>query len=293
MALLRQDGDDSYWHRVLSYAAENNLQAVLDEYAHFLVDAEGLSAQPPAKRVEGLAKAIAEALSVRPSQIDVDDPSAKNGRLEIGKFQMRGRYAMRLADYRDEDGGAARLGSVRDAFNSPFRPFVLATTSVGQEGLDFHPYCYRVYHWNLPGNPVDLEQREGRVHRFKGHAVRLNLASGQAHVIRGRGTALNDPWQSMFDAARAETRSDTDLIPYWLYEGPVKVERRVPVLPFSREVKRLEWLKRSLTVYRLAFGQPRQDDLLDFLSGLIGGEITPDDLAGLQIRLEPQLGSVA
>src|SRR3546814_9477258 len=34
---------------------------------------------------------------------------------------------------------------------------------------DFHPYCYRVYHWNLPSNPVDLEQREGRVHRYKGH----------------------------------------------------------------------------------------------------------------------------
>ena len=44
---------------------------------------------------------------------------------------------MRLADYKDEDGAAARSGSVRDAFNSPFRPFVLATTSVGQEGLDF------------------------------------------------------------------------------------------------------------------------------------------------------------
>ncbi|WP_413818578.1 helicase-related protein [Sphingobium sp.] len=81
---------------------------------------------------------------------------------------------------------AARLSSVRDAFNSPFRPFALATTSVGQEGLDFHPYCYRLYHWNLPGNPVDLEQREGRVHRFKGHAIRLNLAHRQVDVVRGR-----------------------------------------------------------------------------------------------------------
>jgi hypothetical protein len=62
---------------------------------------------------------------------------------------MRGRVAMRLADYRDEEGAVARLGGVRDAFNSPFRPFVLATTSIGQEGLDFHPYCYRVYDWNL------------------------------------------------------------------------------------------------------------------------------------------------
>ena len=73
--------------------------------------------------------------------------SRKDGdALTIGKFQMRGRFAMRLADYRDEEGAVARLGGVRDAFNSPFRPFVLATTSVGQEGLDFHPYCYRVYH---------------------------------------------------------------------------------------------------------------------------------------------------
>ena len=141
---------------------------------------------------------------------------------------MRGRFAMRLADYKDEDGAVARLGGVRDAFNSPFRPFILATTSVGQEGLDFHPYCYRVYHWNLPGNPVDLEQREGRVHRFKGHAVRLNLAERQAAVVRGRGQTTDDPWKLMFECARSEATIDTDLIPYWIYEGSVRVERRVP-----------------------------------------------------------------
>ena len=38
--------------------------------------------------------------------------------------------------------------------NSPFWPFVLATTSVGQEGLDFQQYCHAVVHWNLPSNPV-------------------------------------------------------------------------------------------------------------------------------------------
>ena len=59
------------------------------------------------------------------------------------------------------------------------------------------------------------------------------------------------------------------------------------MLPFSREITRLAWLKRSLTVYRLAFGQPRQDDLLDYLQTLIGTEISTADLANLQIRLEP------
>ena len=35
-------------------------------------------------------------------------------------------------------------------------------------------------HLNLPGNPVDLEQREGRIHRYKGHAVRRNVAAAHA-----------------------------------------------------------------------------------------------------------------
>lgn len=291
VALLRRNADDRYWHRVLTYCADHNLQAVLDEYAHYLVDAEGLGARPAAERAIGVARAMASALAVRPSQIDVDDVHVDGDALTIGKFQMRGRFAMRLADYKDEDGAVARLGGVRDAFNSPFRPFVLATTSVGQEGLDFHPYCYRVYHWNLPGNPVDLEQREGRVHRFKGHAVRLNLAERQAAVVRGREPVPDDPWRLMFEQARSEAAIDTDLIPYWIYEGSVRVERRVPMLPFSREVTRLAWLKRSLTVYRLAFGQPRQDDLLDYLQSLAGDGMDTQQLGELQIRLEPEASS--
>lgn len=286
VALLRRGEEDRYWHRVLTFSAEQNLQAVLDEYAHYLVDAQGLSAAPARERVIGLGKAMADALSIRPSQIDVDNPTITEGRLQVDKFQMRGRFAMRLAEYKDEEG-AVRLGTVREAFNSPFRPFVLATTSVGQEGLDFHPYCYRVYHWNLPGNPVDLEQREGRVHRFKGHAVRLNVAHNHGDELWGQTAAMADPWAQMFASARAATVSDTDLAPYWLCEGPVKVERRVPILPFSRETRRLEWLKRSLTVYRLAFGQPRQDDLLGYLGGLLERDMTMAELEALQIRLQP------
>ena len=71
-----------------------------------------------------------------------------------------------------------RKSVVREAFNSPFWPFVLATTSVGQEGLDFHLYCRDVMHWNLPSNPVDLEQREG--------ADQPARLSGRARVDRER-----------------------------------------------------------------------------------------------------------
>lgn len=287
IALLRRGSEDRYWHRVLTYGLDQNLQAVLDEYAHYLIDAEGLSSFGPEERALGVSRAMASALSVRPSQIDVDDVELEGQSIKLTKFQMRGRFAMRLADYRDEEGTVARLSGVREAFNSPFKPFVLATTSVGQEGLDFHPYCYRIYHWNLPSNPVDLEQREGRIHRFKNHAVRLNLAERQVCTLKASGATPFDPWSYMFERARSKSDAHADIVPYWIYEGAVRIERRVPMLPFSREVTRLEWLKQSLTVYRLAFGQPRQDDLLEYLARLTGDGIDIDLLNDLQIRLEP------
>ena len=86
-------------------------------------------------------------------------------------------FALRFGHLRTENEEGISEDMVRAAFNSPFRPFLLTSTSIGQEGLDFHPWCHRLVHWNLPGNPVDLEQREGRVHRYKGHAVRRNVAT--------------------------------------------------------------------------------------------------------------------
>lgn len=288
VALLRQERDDHYWRSALTHGIEHNLQSVLDEYAHYLVEGEGLAGSSERERVAGVAAAMTHALSVRPSQIDVDDVGVEDGKVVFHpSIRMRGRFAMRLAEYKDDEGGTVRLGSVRDAFNSPFRPFVLATTSIGQEGLDFHPYCYRVYHWNLPGNPVDLEQREGRVHRFKGHAVRHNVARAHADAIRTSTKPSADPWEAMFNAAKRATTSKSELVPYWVFDGPVKVERRVPMLPMSRENTRLRWLKRSLTLYRLAFGQPRQDDLLAYLDRLVDEGVDVAALEELQIKLEP------
>jgi hypothetical protein len=157
-----------------------------------------------------------------------------------------------------------RREQVRTAFNSPFWPFVLATTSVGQEGLDFHPYCHTVVHWNLPSNPVDLEQREGRIHRYKGHAIRKNIAS--KYGLLPVEETSQDPWEALFSAARKDRPSgSSDLIPYWVFDGPNKIERIVPILPLSRDQNRLWRLLRTLVVYRMAFGQSNQEDLVRFL----------------------------
>lgn len=69
-------------------------------------------------------------------------------------------------DSDDSDEGFSPK-SLRNAFNSPFPPYVLVSTSVGQEGLDFHRYCDRVVHWSPPSSPSVMQQREGRVDRFR------------------------------------------------------------------------------------------------------------------------------
>lgn len=180
---------------------------------------------------------------------------------------------------------------MRRAFNSPFRPFILASTSIGQEGLDFHQYCHDIYHWNLPANPVDLEQREGRVHRYKGHAIRKNVAGAFGlRLLRGRIRSGEDPWFALFELAASERKPGCcELVPYWVYEcdGGHKVVRHVPALPMSRELTQIDGLQSTLAVYRMVLGQPRQEDLAGYLSQRVAGGLSTDELMRFRVDLAP------
>lgn len=264
--LIRDRGDDEpYWRTVLKYCADGNLQSTLDEYVHLLNESLGLADEPVDIAAPRLALEVGRALTLRTSTVQADLLSAERGRVRFeDPLRMRTRFAMRFGVQEHEDASEATTADqVRSAFNSPFWPFVLATTSVGQEGLDFHPYCHAVVHWNLPSNPVDLEQREGRVHRYKGHALRKNLAASHAHAAVG----ARDPWQSIFETARSSRPAgENDLFPYWTCsDGPARIQRIMPCLPHSREVVRRSELGRSLVLYRMVFGQNRQEDLVRFL----------------------------
>ena len=145
-----------------------------------------------------------------------------------------------------------RSDTLRKGFNSPFWPHVLATTSIGQEGLDFHVWCDRVIHWDLPRDPVDFEQREGRVSRYASLGVRRALADKHA---RGELAPWSSPFQAVFDAARAAKKDGLGLERWWspVDHKPVSVTFS---LPFSRGEVKLKLLRHELVSYRLALGQP-------------------------------------
>jgi hypothetical protein len=292
-SLDRQD-DTRYWETALDYCVSGNLQSVLDEYVHVLKESLGLIDQDPEVTVTQLAEEIQSAVSIRTVNLDFDEIHVNKRREEIrlDRRSMRCRFALRFGDGRNEEEGfETRADQVRSAFNSPFRPFVLASTSIGQEGLDFHQYCHEIYHWNLPSNPVDLEQREGRIHRYKGHVIRKNVAKAFPFLgFEEKTLQLRDPWELAFEMARSARLAElNDLIPFWIYdnEGGNKIVRHVPALPLSREVERLEQLRKALVAYRMVLGQPRQQDLVEYLQQRFESGVDPEEFSKFRVDLSP------
>lgn len=288
---------EPYWQRVLEYTHAGGLQAVLDEYAHLLRESLSVSALSAEETARKIGAELIAALTIRAASLRIDEVTAPRyaRQVTLKTEPLRIRFAMRFGDDRSDeeapigvDGALAgtRKERVRAAFNSPFWPFVLVSTSVGQEGLDFHHYCHAITHWNLPSNPVDLEQREGRIHRYKGHAVRKNIAAVFASEALRQGDS--DAWETVFALGRAgRSEQENDLVPYWLFPGEAQIERHVPTLPFSREVERLYGLRRALAICRMVFGQSRQEDLITYLLSKIPEDERGKIVAELQIDLSP------
>jgi hypothetical protein len=295
-----------YLDKVLEYSVDGNMQSFLDEYLYMIMNSENFS-----KPIE-IANHIADILSVRTSSIEVDDLKSFTAKVNHTstkgqKHSIRTHYAMdfnsqKLVTSRSssignegKDSTQQNLGrqvGVRQAFNSPFRPFVLATTSIGQEGLDFHLYCRKIFHWNLPSNPIDFEQREGRIHRYKGLVIRQNIAAKYIDHIALNGHS-SDLWETLFSIASLEEKSKTisncDLVPFWHTESldNIKIERYVPLYPFSKDIERYRQMLKVLTYYRLTFGQPRQEELIDALFGGMLSEEQNKMLDQLIINLSP------
>jgi hypothetical protein len=257
------ESDDAHWLNLLNYCKDGNLQAMFDEYGHLLTN--GLDRDD--KLLDRLHRRMIESMNVRTTAYSVDTLNNFKARLAKKKeksVNIRTHFAVSFTKGIGEKD-ADRKKSVRNSFNSPFRPFVLASTSIGQEGLDFHNYCRRIVHWNLPSNPIDLEQREGRINRFECLAIRQNIADRY-----GRKIFKNDIWNEMFQEAKEMEKKDgcSDLIPFWGLterEGMVRIERIVPMYPFSRDEISYERLIKILSLYRLTLGQARQEELLEYI----------------------------
>lgn len=253
--------DESYLDGVMYYCVIGNLQAVLDEYRHMCSGNDDFVA----RMKEAIIREV-------PMQVDTYESFYEKSSNKKG---MRTFYAVPFSKSKStlDEKSESRSNNIRNAFQSPFYPFVLASTSVGQEGLDFHWYCRKVVHWNLPSNPQDLEQREGRINRYKCLAIRRNLAKIFPDIY---------DWDKLFDKASVEVARQfggryTGMVPNWClptewihrHSDEIEwIERIVPQYPMSSDVDRYKRLIDVLSLYRLTMGQPRQEELIEMLDSL-------------------------
>jgi hypothetical protein len=255
-AFCKNEDAGTYYERVLRYCVEGNLQAVLDEYAYTLgIDDKGILCTE-------MCKAFIKTVDIR---VNVKNKKQNKVREKPEKqvVALPTNFAVGYFDASDTQN-AQRTTNIRIAFNSPFWPFVLASTSIGQEGLDFHQYCRKVMHWNLPFNPIDLEQREGRINRYLSLAIRLNLVD--YYKQRHKGFVTNNIWNDIVNNAKALKGNYSDMVPFWnlppVRAWKYKIERIVPMYPYSQDVLRYERIIKILGLYRLTLGQERQEELI-------------------------------
>ena len=284
--LLAAIGGDSAVDGLLAATFAGNLESVLDE--HLWIRSSSKTG------VMELAKDLQSSLRLITGGFSFHALGSKD------RLRLRCHAAMPFGDAEaapprrpgapapeiEDDPGPVRPDEIRQSFNSPFWPHVLATTSVGQEGLDFHTWCSRVLHWDLPSNPLDLEQREGRVQRYGGLSVRRALGRGlKAATLEAAGADdARSPWRRLASIAEARLAGNGGLSPWWILPK-ARVTRQVLERPFGRDSQRYKVLREQRFIYRLALGQPNQEDFLEVLT-----RSDPELLAvlqGLTLDLSP------
>ena len=289
-----------YARAAIEYCERAHFQAVADEYLY--AGKNVLQRSTPGEMAEHLARVLG--VGTGSPNINLTTPT---GRLRAEQFARRSHFALAFGeDIKADQGspleqsGPSRKTAVREAFNSPFWPFVLSTTSVGQEGLDFHLFCRDIVHWNLPSNPVDLEQREGRINRFDCLAVRRAIAREWPleRIVSTAPRSNSSFWEHVFAAVAGAPDVQGykhGLYPHWIFEprgGQVeRIRRHLYFYADSQDASRYEELKERLALYRLVFGQPRQQDLLDRIQRTVraesGRELSYTELTRYMINLSP------
>lgn len=275
--VLYRSSNRDYFEKVVQYCAIGNLQAVLDEYAYIL----GSSGEELCEQMDSAF------ITTATTEID----TIESLRDKEPRSKLRMHFAVGYYNAKIDEKSVQRTESIRNAFNSPFRPFVLASTSIGQEGLDFHNYCRKIMHWNLPHNPIDLEQREGRINRYMCLSIRQNIAcwslDTDLHYKKD-----DDIWDTMMNMAKnVWNPGHSELVPYWSLPDSFpfnkynrRIERIVPMYPHSADKARYDKLKGILSLYRLTLGQPRQEELLESLQN---DNLSKEHVEQLSINLSP------
>lgn len=102
MYLLRdRSKEEPYWQSGLNYCLAGNLQSVMDEFAHILLESLCLMEANRERAATDICKVISDSLTIRSSTSKADVITTNRRRVQIddgNAIRMRTRFAMRFVD---------------------------------------------------------------------------------------------------------------------------------------------------------------------------------------------------
>ncbi len=271
--ILAYSKEESLYKSISKYAYEGSIYDVFDEYIYtndtFLNDLKTVS-DTKFSDIQAYAK----------------EPNCMSFKMKTG-FAI-GHYA---GDTLSDGSKAGALARKILAFNSPFRPFNFITTSIGQEGFDFHKYCRKIVHWSLVYDPVKFEQREGRIDRYHSYANRLNVYEQNVDL-----QPFTD-WENLYKCAKANNQdkveSSMGLYPDFIVEHDrFKIERETYYYKHSFEHKMINEVLNRVGFYRSLLGQAGEDtfedDMKEFIESIKSNEDNKYKSSDFFIDLRPK-----
>jgi len=176
------------------------------------------------------------------------------------------RYTDAVQDTDDHNANGEQ--KIAECFNSPFYPFVLLASDVAKEGLSFHLYCRKLVHLDQTERPAVQIQRNGRVDRYHGLALRRRL-------VGPKGDRSPDfSWEKKWEAARKAVQNTGGMQPDWylpVENGEPKVEVYYLEHPGNFEVSKGKAMESAVQWYTQVLGSLLPDSLLKKLGNRYAG----------------------
>lgn len=272
---------DDVFDLLSSYCSDGDFLSVLDEYRFLINDDETFkiimgfsnSTQDFKRTPKNLIKTSFSKIKVK-----VTTENGVESDMEMETDFAIGHYSNAVRDQSSADTIAAKIA----AFNSPFRPFCFITTSIGQEGLNFHQYCRKIVHWSLATNPVQFEQREGRINRRHCYAIRL-LVADKYWSDKGKPTEFDFNWKKAFEYFRTDEKYQSiykeslGLFPDFVFDinkgrnADFGIRRETYYYPMSFESKYFTEVLKAVGYYRSLLGQSADETLEEKTAEIMDG----------------------
>lgn len=248
------------------YGENGQIIEVLKEYREY-IKAEWKKSNK--KEKESYLEALARILSTESSDVNVSTLGDKKSVRMSTRFAV-GHYS---GDKGAKSTATESLNNKIARFNSPFLPFQFISTSIGQEGFDFHVYCRKIVHWSLEFNPVKFEQREGRINRYQGYALRLNVFN---KIKEMDSNYKFNNWNDAFSYLKKIDKNNDEigLYPNFVCEmqDRLGLERECYFYPGSFEEREFLNVLKAVGYYRSLLGQSGSDQFEDQFRKFVEGE---------------------